>query len=257
MSDLRARVCLVRRGDLPPPVDIPSSLSRCSVRASPRVFGGNGWATERTSRSCSSQDERRSPCRRGTPAAGATPRTRGRARAGDRAAHRAQVARPRGSADVLRESGAILPQRELARMVNEVSDEVVGFGPIEFLLKDPGGHRGDGQRTRRRVRGAGGADRKGAGRLIRGGGSRLAPDRTDRGSAGPPGRRIVTLGGRATSGGQQGARDRSASFAPRSRAHDPQVLPGPHHGGRPRRATGASDHACCGSWSRACGGART
>ena len=22
-------------------------------------------------------------------------------------------------------------------MVNEVSDEVVGFGPIEFLLKDP------------------------------------------------------------------------------------------------------------------------
>ena len=38
---------------------------------------------------------------------------------------------------VLRERGALLPQRELARMVNEVSDEVVGFGPIEFLLKDP------------------------------------------------------------------------------------------------------------------------
>ncbi|HEY7667354.1 MAG TPA: CpaF family protein, partial [Actinomycetota bacterium] len=39
--------------------------------------------------------------------------------------------------DLLREHGAILPQRELARVVNEVSDEVVGFGPIEFLLKDP------------------------------------------------------------------------------------------------------------------------
>jgi hypothetical protein len=39
---------------------------------------------------------------------------------------------------LLRAGGAILPQRELARMVNEVSDEVVGFGPIEFLLKDPG-----------------------------------------------------------------------------------------------------------------------
>jgi pilus assembly protein CpaF len=39
--------------------------------------------------------------------------------------------------DLLREQGAILPQRELARVVNEVSDEVVGFGPIEFLLKDP------------------------------------------------------------------------------------------------------------------------
>jgi pilus assembly protein CpaF len=39
---------------------------------------------------------------------------------------------------LLRESGALLPQRDLARVVNEVSDEVVGFGPIEFLLKDPG-----------------------------------------------------------------------------------------------------------------------
>jgi pilus assembly protein CpaF len=39
--------------------------------------------------------------------------------------------------EVLRQSGAILPQRELTRMVNEVSDEVVGFGPIEFLLKEP------------------------------------------------------------------------------------------------------------------------
>jgi pilus assembly protein CpaF len=38
---------------------------------------------------------------------------------------------------LLRDGGAILPQRELTRVVNEVSDEVVGFGPIEFLLKDP------------------------------------------------------------------------------------------------------------------------
>jgi pilus assembly protein CpaF len=39
--------------------------------------------------------------------------------------------------ELLRASGAILPQRDMTRMVNEVSDEVVGFGPIEFLLKDP------------------------------------------------------------------------------------------------------------------------
>jgi pilus assembly protein CpaF len=39
--------------------------------------------------------------------------------------------------ELLREQGAILPQRELAKVVNEVSDEVVGFGPIEYLLKDP------------------------------------------------------------------------------------------------------------------------
>jgi pilus assembly protein CpaF len=38
---------------------------------------------------------------------------------------------------ILRAEGHILPQRDLARVVNEISDEVVGFGPIEFLLKDP------------------------------------------------------------------------------------------------------------------------
>ena len=38
---------------------------------------------------------------------------------------------------LLRERGAIMPQRDLARVVNQISDEVVGFGPIEFLLKDP------------------------------------------------------------------------------------------------------------------------
>jgi pilus assembly protein CpaF len=38
---------------------------------------------------------------------------------------------------ILREQGHILPQSTLARVVNEVSDVVVGLGPIEFLLTDP------------------------------------------------------------------------------------------------------------------------
>ncbi len=38
---------------------------------------------------------------------------------------------------LLRANGALLPQRDLARVVSEISDEVVGFGPIESLLKDP------------------------------------------------------------------------------------------------------------------------
>ena len=38
---------------------------------------------------------------------------------------------------LLREQGHILPQSALAKVVNEVSDAVVGMGPIEFLLKDP------------------------------------------------------------------------------------------------------------------------
>jgi Flp pilus assembly CpaF family ATPase len=37
---------------------------------------------------------------------------------------------------VMREQGHILPQAVLWRVVNEVSDEVVGLGPIEVLLKD-------------------------------------------------------------------------------------------------------------------------
>jgi pilus assembly protein CpaF len=38
---------------------------------------------------------------------------------------------------ILRSEGHILPQSTLARVINEVSDAVVGLGPIEFLLKDP------------------------------------------------------------------------------------------------------------------------
>ena len=38
---------------------------------------------------------------------------------------------------VLQEERAILPAGKLTEVVNEVSDEVVGLGPIERLLKDP------------------------------------------------------------------------------------------------------------------------
>ena len=38
---------------------------------------------------------------------------------------------------ILGEHRVVLPVRDLTSLVNEVSDEVVGLGPIEFLLKDP------------------------------------------------------------------------------------------------------------------------
>jgi pilus assembly protein CpaF len=38
---------------------------------------------------------------------------------------------------ILSEQGAILPASALTQLVNQVSDEVVGLGPIERLLKDP------------------------------------------------------------------------------------------------------------------------
>ena len=53
------------------------------------------------------------------------PRTERRVRVGEEALR------------LLRASGTILPARELARIVNQVSDEVVGFGPVESLLRDP------------------------------------------------------------------------------------------------------------------------
>jgi Flp pilus assembly CpaF family ATPase len=34
-------------------------------------------------------------------------------------------------------NGAMLSQHELARVANDVSDDVVGFGPIEASLQDP------------------------------------------------------------------------------------------------------------------------
>ena len=39
--------------------------------------------------------------------------------------------------EILREERHILPRSELAKVVNEVSDRVVGLGPIEPLLRDP------------------------------------------------------------------------------------------------------------------------
>ena len=38
---------------------------------------------------------------------------------------------------ILREERHILPREALSRVVNEVSDRVVGLGPIEPLLRDP------------------------------------------------------------------------------------------------------------------------
>ena len=57
--------------------------------------------------------------------------------------------------EILRTQGHILPQRALTRIVNEVSDAVVGLGPIEFLLKDPDVSEVMAERSGCRVRGVG------------------------------------------------------------------------------------------------------
>ena len=150
----------------------------------------------------------------------------GRARARLGAAHRAPRAGARGGA------GAAARQRRdpSAARTHAHGQRSLGRGrrvrSHRVPAEGPGRDRGHGQRTRRRVRGARGADREGAGWAIRGGGVRPASDRTHRGTLGPPGRRIIALGGCATSGRFAGPRDHPAPLAPRSRAHHPQVLAG-------------------------------
>ena len=103
-----------------------STGSRCACSRCRRRWGGG--VRERRAARARRAARLRDSCARGWTLAGSPPR---RAPSG-------AVAGARGGARaLLRASGAILPQRELTRMVNEVSDEVVGFGPIEFLLKDP------------------------------------------------------------------------------------------------------------------------
>jgi pilus assembly protein CpaF len=106
---------------------------------------------------------------------------------------------------LLREQGHMLAQNALADVVNAVSDAVVGMGPIEFLLKDP-------EVTEVMVNGPDDVyvERKGriervADRLFEGEEAVLHPMERNRGTAGSPGRRDVTLGGRATSGRLSGA----------------------------------------------------
>jgi pilus assembly protein CpaF len=132
---------------------------------------------------------------------------------------------------ILRSEGHILPQSTLARVINEVSDAVVGLGPIEFLLKDP-------DITEVMVNGPDDVYVERKGRIVK------VDDRLFEGEeavlhvierivapAGPSGRCCVTLGGCATVRWQQGARDRSAPFALRPGGDDPQVHAAPVHTG--------------------------
>ena len=127
---------------------------------------------------------------------------------------------------LLRASGAILPQRELTRMVNEVSDEVVGFGPIEFLLKDP-------DITEVMVNGPDDVYVEREGRIEKAGdglfeGEEAVLHLIER-IVGPLGLRVDESSPWADARLARrfaGPRDHPASLAPRSCAHDPEVLAG-------------------------------
>ena len=136
MSALHATVCFVRTANLLRRSTSPQPPScRCALprECSEETDGPSSASVARVQRGMSTDPlakvrrELRAQLRERVDARGlsAAPRTERRLRVREEAL------------TLMRESGALLPQRELARVVNEVSDEVVGFGPIEFLLKDP------------------------------------------------------------------------------------------------------------------------
>ena len=124
------------RASLPPPVGTssPPRVGACFPTSVRRRPGGPRRASHPRARRMSADPlakvrrQLRAQLRERVDARGlsAAPRTERRVRVREEAL------------SLMRESGALLPQRDLARVVNEVSDEVVGFGPIEFLLRDPG-----------------------------------------------------------------------------------------------------------------------
>ena len=142
-------------------------------------------------------------------------------------------------------AGRCFPQRELARVVNEVSDEVVGFGPIEFLLKDP-------TVTEVMVNGPDDVFVEREGRIER------VPDRLFEGEepvlhlieriVGPLGLRVDASSPWVDArlpDGSQGARDRAAPLAPRSllTIRTFSQVPLDRRGARSRAAASGPRHA--------------
>ena len=54
------------------------------------------------------------------------------------------------------EQSVPLARADRLALLQEIADDVLGYGPIDPYLADPGGHRGHGQRTARGVGGASG-----------------------------------------------------------------------------------------------------
>ena len=116
------------------------------------------------------------------------------------------------------------------------TDEILGHGPIEPLLRDPDGQRDHGQRPAphlRRARRPAPAGR----RRVRRRGAPAPGHRPDRLPGRPPGRRGEPDGRRPPARRQPGQRGRAADRAGRLDADDPQVLRRPVHRRRPDRAS--------------------
>ena len=124
---------------------------------------------------------------------------------------------------VIDEEGLALTRAERVRMLEQITDEIIGLGPLEPLLRDesitevmvngprPGLHRAIGQ--------AGSDQRRVPERR-----SRHAHHRADHRPDRPARRRVEPDGGRPPAGRLARERDHPAAVAGRPRHHHPEVL---------------------------------
>ena len=98
-------------------------------------------------------------------------------------------------ADVLSAQDHPLSSSDRAQVTQEISDDILGYGPIEPFLRDPDVVRGDGQRPRQHLAGEE-RPADACGRPVRGRGAPAAHHRQDRLPDRPPGRRVQPDGRR-------------------------------------------------------------
>ncbi len=154
--------------------------------------------------------------------------------------------------DAMQDDEILLTAAERTRIAQEISDDILGYGPIEPFLRDPDITEVmvNGAGPHLRSSAAGGCTRS-TGTLHRRGAP--APhDRQDRRPHRPSRRRVQPDGGRPPARRLPRQRRHPAAGPRRLAAHDPQVLRGPLHGRRPGRASAPTPSARPSSWPPAC-----
>ena len=151
---------------------------------------------------------------------------------------------------VIDEEGLALTRAERVRMLEQITDEIIGLGPLEPLLRDESDLGSHGQRPapglHRALRQARADERRLPERR-----PRHAHHRPDHRPDRPPRRRVVADGRRPPDRRLPRQRDHPAAVARRPGHHHPEVLGVAVHGRRPRSGSAPPPRRCSTSSARA------